>query len=326
MIAAEANGLIDGGQIAEALAVNVLEPSAAERIARHYEKADLIIDASTSLAVEHYLARDVASPARRISIFLNPAGTDSVLLAEDSGRRVTLDCLEMQYYRAITNVPVLDRHLETQTGAIRFARSCRDVSSTIPQDSLALHSAACTRGIRNAIAADDPRILIWRAGADFSIETYSVPVCEVVQQQIGAWTIWTDAWFLQRVQQAREDKLPNETGGVLIGAFDMQRQIVYVVDTIPSPADSSEWPTAYIRGSEGLLQRIEQIQGITAGNLEYVGEWHSHPFGCPASLSEDDVKALAWLQEMMSNQGLPAVMLIIGNSGERSWNLAEPLQ
>ncbi len=326
MLAGEANGLIDGQQVAEALTVNVLEPSAAEKIADRYEKADIIIDASTSLAVERYLARDVSSSARRISVFLNPAGTDSVMLAEDSERRITVDCLEMQYYRALINESDLNRHLETQTGTIRYARSCRDVSLTIPQDSVALLSAVCTKGIRHATATQDPRIQIWRAGPDFAIEAISIPVYEVVEHHIGAWTLYTDGWLLQRVRQFREGRLPNETGGVLIGAHDMQRRNIYVVDMMQSPADSVEWPAAYIRGSEGLLQRVKEIRSMTANNLEYVGEWHSHPFGCSASLSEDDARALAWLQETMSSQGFPGVMLIVGNAGECSWSLAEVLQ
>ena len=36
---------------------------------------------------------------------MNPRGTDLVLLAEDVGRSFPLDCLEMQYYRAIANSP-----------------------------------------------------------------------------------------------------------------------------------------------------------------------------------------------------------------------------
>jgi proteasome lid subunit RPN8/RPN11 len=149
-------------------------------------------------------------------------------------------------------------------------------------------------------------------------------VYEVIEQRVGEWTIYTDTWFLRRVQQLRENKLPNETGGLLIGAFDMERKIIYVVDTIPSTPDSLEWPTTYIRGCEGLLNSVKEVRAKTADNLEYVGEWHSHPFGCQASLSADDVKALEWLRGMMNSQGLPAFMLIVGNAGERSWNIAEP--
>ncbi len=325
-LAAEANGLIDGQQVAEAITANVLEPSAAERIGDRYAKADIIIDASTSPAVERYLARDIVSSARRIAVFLNPTATDSVMFAEDSERRITVDCLEMQYYRTLINEPSLNRHLEMRTGAIRYARSCRDVSMTVPQDSMALLAATCTRGIRNVVGTKGAAIQIWRTGSDFSVGSLSIAVHEVVEHRLGDWTICTDTWFLKRVRQFREERLPNETGGVLIGAYDMQRRNIYVVDTVPSPPDSSEWPTAYIRGSEGLLQRVEEIRSMTANNLEYVGEWHSHPFGCSTSLSEDDAKACAWLQEAMSSQGLPGVMLIVGGAGECSWIIVEAQQ
>ena len=34
---------------------------------------------------------------------------------------------------------------------------------------------------------------------------------------------------------------------------------IHVVDTILSPPDSKEWPTLYIRGSEGLLKQVNAL-------------------------------------------------------------------
>lgn len=69
---------------------------------------------------------------------------------------------------------------------------------------------------------------------------------------INDWIICTDEKLISKLSRLRLDKLPNETGGVLLGSFDFERQIIYIVDTIPSPQDSQEWPTLYIRGSQGL--------------------------------------------------------------------------
>ena len=82
---------------------------------------------------------------------------------------------------------------------------------------------------------------------------------------------------MDKVYKTRVEKLPNETGGVLVGTYDMQRKIVYVVDCLLSPPDSEEWPTVYIRGSQGLKAQIEKIKKITDGQLNYVGEWHFSP-------------------------------------------------
>ena len=71
-------------------------------------------------------------------------------------------------------------------------------------------------------------------------------------------------------QALRKKKLPNETGGVLL-ALDHESRRAYVVDTIPSPPDSKEWPTLYIRGSEQLREEMERVTTLTVGNLEYIG-------------------------------------------------------
>ena len=54
--------------------------------------------------------------------------------------------------------------------------------------------------------------------------------------------------LLAKLSSLREPKLPNETGGVLLGSFDVERRILYIADALPSPPDSEEWPTLYIRG------------------------------------------------------------------------------
>jgi proteasome lid subunit RPN8/RPN11 len=56
--------------------------------------------------------------------------------------------------------------------------------------------------------------------------------------------------------------------------------------------------------------RIE-VDSITQGGLEYVGEWHSHPDGYTAAPSKDDMAALSTLSGVMSEDARPAVMFII---------------
>ena len=324
-LAYQANSIIRGKPIAEAIVANVLNPLASEeRMKSIYEEVHLLIDASTSIAVARHITRDIASSARRISTFLNPSGHDVVILAEDEKRNSTLDCLEMQYYRYLINEPDLKDHLQQKGSSIRYARTCRDVSSTIPQDLVALHSAVCSRGIRNISLDSSESISIWRANtSDFSVKHYQIPTSEIIEEKIDDWTLCYDKWLTTKIHKARKERLPNETGGVLIGSFDVQRKIVYIVDTILSPPDSIEWPTVYIRGAKGLKERVDEIQKTTAEMLDYVGEWHSHPDGCSTKPSEDDIKAFTWLAEMMDVYGLPALMVIAGDQNQQFWYLGQ---
>jgi proteasome lid subunit RPN8/RPN11 len=127
-----------------------------------------------------------------------------------------------------------------------------------------------------------------------------------------------DRGLLDRLRRQRAERLPSETGGVLVGSFDAQRQIVHVVEAIPSPADSEEWPTLYVRGAKGLADRLRRIQDHTLGQLRYVGEWHSHPDGYGCDPSDDDRQVLDWLSENMEAEGLPGVMAIVGQASTDS--------
>lgn len=44
----------------------------------------------------------------------------------------------------------------------------------------------------------------------------------------------------ETIQRLRTERLPNETSGILQEAFDVERQLIHVVDTIPSPVDSQK--------------------------------------------------------------------------------------
>ena len=112
----------------------------------------------------------------------------------------------------------------------------------------------------------------------------------------------------------RREKLPNETGGILLGNFDAYRRVCSIAEVVPSPQDSSEWPASYIRGCAGLRRVVEDAENRMLGQISYVGEWHSHPDGCGVRPSTDDLKAYAWLTGHMHVEGLPALMLIIGEN------------
>lgn len=323
-LALVATQILNDETAAKGIVDNVLEPVQAEKLEAAYTDVDIILDVTASIPVARHLTHGVDSTARRISIFLNPLGTDVVILAEDRNRDWTLDILEMQYYRALIQEPRLENHLYRNQERIRYANSCRDVSTTLPQDLVALQSAVCARALRQVISEEHASVFIWQTDTEsFTQKKYQVSVAQPLKKKLGEWTLCTDTWLLQKIYKARAQKLPNETGGILIGAYDMQRRIVYAVDTVLSPPDSQEWPTVYIRGYKGLKLDLNRINAVTAGQLQYVGEWHSHPPGCNANPSADDQKAFTWLSGVMNEKGLPALMLIAGDNNQYAFYLGE---
>jgi len=320
-----ANATIDGDPIARSIVADVLRPGdAAGELNAALEESSVIVDASVSVPVARYLARDVNSDARRVSVFLNPSGTACVALAEPPDRAVKLDSMEMQYYGFLANAPEMRNHFDRPGPRQRYGNSCRDISFQLSQELLSVHAGICSRAIRNAVSADTGSAHIWSVDAsDMTVTKHDIAICRTVEWQMHEWTIQTDEGLLDRLHSARKAHLPNETGGVLLGAYDMQRKVLYVVDTILSPPDSEEWPTVYIRGCKGLRKAVRDVERHTDGNLAYIGEWHSHPRGCGCSPSPDDMTAFAWLTGHMTAIGLPPLMAIIGSRGSHGFYLVE---
>ncbi len=74
----------------------------------------------------------------------------------------------------------------------------------------------------------------------------------------------------------------------------------------------------YIRGRKGLRQAVKNLEEKTQGMLEYIGEWHSHPPNVRVAASDDDLQVFAWLTKLMQADGLPGLMMIIGDPGYTS--------
>jgi proteasome lid subunit RPN8/RPN11 len=62
---------------------------------------------------------------------------------------------------------------------------------------------------------------------------------------------------------------------------------------------------------EGLKKYIDDVAEITAKQLQYVGEWHSHPRGCNSEPSDIDRAAVANLKLVLGREGYPAIALIV---------------
>lgn len=315
-----ANTTIDGEPIVAPIAVDVLHPGKlAAQLNKVLNAADMIYDISASVPVARHLAHEASSTARRVSLFLNPSGTDSVLLAEDVERKINLASLEMQYYRLLVQQPALREHLRASDGRVRYAHSCRDLSNTISQEDVALHAAIVSRALRQSSAATSARITVWQADGTGTVSRHDAIPSPTKQTIVNGWAVCTDAFLIDKVRRDRAVCLPRETGGVLLGSFDMQRRIIYVVDTLPSPLDSEEHRTSYLRGSEGLREQVAEVERLTAGNLRYVGEWHSHPEGYRCAPSGKDRKLFRWLADHMSMDGLPPLMLIVAGDDAHAW-------
>ena len=295
--------------IEHTFAADVLSIESNPQMLATLRDADLILDVSTSIAVARFLGRTLDVPARRATLFLSPDGRDAVMLMEDAERSWSLDALEAQYYRAILNDTRLEGHIRREA-YVRYSVGCRDVTARIGQDDVALASALLARQVRTA--ADGAVAAIWQQKLDGTVLRVEIPLSEVIRRECNGWVCVLDLGPLDRVGLLRLGRLPRETGGVLIGYFDVPNRHVYVVDALPAPADSEEHQDAFIRGYAGLRSDLDAIEARTGGQVGYVGEWHSHPDGASVAMSDDDEELLRSVADEVRTDGWPGVMMIVG--------------
>lgn len=287
------------------------------RLSAALKGADLVLDFSASVTVERRLASDQRGSARRMSAFLNQRGDESVLLVEDAERKVDLFWLEAEYLQAVAFDPKLIGHFDDAgTVAHRYGNGCRDVSATVPQEGVALHSGVLSHRIRKAAATSEAAIVVSR----WSRETGAVVVVNVVVSvptvvEIAGWKVMLHPTVVQQLVEQRAKNLPNETGGILVGVVDRTQHTLSVVGMMAAPPDSDAWPTSFIRGSNGLATSVSRTMKRTLGNVVYVGEWHSHPDGYDATPSIPDAAAVAICSPNTRADGLPTLMIIVA-SGE----------
>lgn len=286
-------------------------------VAEALKSNELIVDATTTLEFPRDLSNH-SDVKRAVTVFLTPSGQGSVMLMEDSARCICLDVLEAQYYRAILLKGWGANHLTGHYGHLRVGGGCRDVSSVMSTDLINVHSSTLARQIRLKSERPEAEIRVWHSDPETGeLSTDAITPSPPIIAKCGSWqVIWNDA-IHQIVRDRRHGALPNETGGVLLGYFDLKLMRIYLVDALPATLDSKGDKVGFTRGREGLVEAVEQAQRRTGNIVSYIGEWHSHPTGATANPSFADIGLLTYLAEGLQYDGLPAIMLIVGEDEEK---------
>lgn len=311
----------DGIESAKGLPGKVTDPDKSE-IRDSLSTAQLFVDATTTLNAPRDLASNNLTP-RSVSVFLTPSGNSSVLMLENGDRTIRLTHLEAQYYRAILGSDWGAEHLSGHYGGLVVGGGCRDISAVISNELILLHGSTLARQLRKLSAGQSARIGTWQLDDNSGALSFAdIPVHTPITHECLGWKIVLDEGLQSKLFIERERNLPNETGGVLLGYFDQKLKSIFIVDALMAPPDSQADTSGFTRGKEGLKEHLDECAIRTANLVGYVGEWHSHPRGSSAQPSSMDVDLLAYLSIKMKSDGLPALMLIVGE-GQIDLSLGE---
>lgn len=276
-------------------------------------EAHLVVDVSTTFEVPRTLALRENIP-RTVSLFLTPSGQSSVMLMEDTGRRQRIDALEGQYYRAILGSEWGTTHLQHHYGDRWVGGGCRDISVRMSNECIHAHAGILSCQLRQSILKENARLCIWESDEiSGAVNTHEIELYPVVSIDTGEWVVKYDQGLAQKLKDIRLQALPNETGGAILGVTDFKNRTIILVDVLPEPTDSQSSSTFFVRGEAGQQEALERVQQLTARVVDYVGDWHSHPIGYSARVSDEDEKLISKLHQKMSVDGLPVVVVIVSD-------------
>jgi integrative and conjugative element protein (TIGR02256 family) len=274
----------------------------------------LVVDASAALEYPRQASFQDALP-RHVTVFVTPSGNGAVLMFEDRTRSIRLRTLEAQYYRAVIRQAWGDRHLEGNLGTYWSGASCRDISVAMPYSRISVHASTLAEQVMFLAESEEACIRVWERNPDNGgVLVHDVAPTTERSLNIGDLAVFFDDGLAAHLKSLRLAALPNETGGVLLGYHDFNVGAIVLVDALPAPSDSHASSDSFERGTSGLAKAVQDASARTAGIVNYVGEWHTHPRGHSAKPSRDDLIQLAELSLAMHGDGLPALQLIVGEN------------
>ncbi len=278
--------------------VEAYNEEAVSHISKHQDSPyDLIIDATASVHVMYGLD-SLALPQNTsiVRVALSEGGNVGVTYINLSGKQPLAD-FYMEILRASrTNLDIyhwLSSERKNSTEEIRIGEGCHSNTMRISDDTISAHASLMSSIIRHIYEGKQTnRIILSFAHRDFpgSMQTSVIPVSPYLQfacENDSNWTVRVPKDILSEIQLKTKISGKKETGGYLFGHIDKKRKIIYVLVHF-TPKDSKGYESRFRLGTSGLKDFKQELSERSIGQIEYIGDWHSHP-SCDLVMSDLDI-------------------------------------
>lgn len=102
-----------------------------------------------------------------------------------------------------------------------------------------------------------------------------------------------------------------ETGGILFGKISQNRKTIFI-EKVVTIKGKKLFSLAYIRDGKKAQKVIDSLWKETRGELNYLGEWHTHPNIPPIPSQRDKNTIIELTAEKKSNYFPYTILLIMG--------------
>lgn len=134
----------------------------------------------------------------------------------------------------------------------------------------------------------------------------------IFRDKEGKLAVSIDSTQVTRLLKQCIDAGEYETGGILMGVYNVKLDTATITRIVNAPIDSRRGRNWFHRGISGLQTLILALW--SRERHYYLGEWHYHPKGSPEASAVD----IGQMEEIASSRGYqcpePILLIIGGNS------------
>ncbi|CZR07952.1 Mov34/MPN/PAD-1 family protein [Trichococcus ilyis] len=134
---------------------------------------------------------------------------------------------------------------------------------------------------------------------------------ELMNKQSFPYALCIQKSALDKIEEEYSHARYWETGGVLFGKISRNRKTIFI-DKAESIKGKKLFSLAYIRDGKRAQKIIDSLWQETQGELNYLGEWHTHPNIPPTPSQRDKLTILELTAEKKSNYFPYTILLIMG--------------
>ena len=247
----------------------------------------VIIDTTASFTVRNFLMSETdLSPV--ISCGLYNKGQCGLLVSENKNKTIRLtEIWAYLYYQSLNDISIQRTLFSYELDNVRIGQSCSSQTMTVDDARISIMAATMSVKIQKALEtslAENAEIMFIKSDENYSLntKTYTVPDFIKIESE-REYKAFISKPVITQMRELMRNKIPNETGGVLLGSVFLYPKTIVITGIIKAPADSIEKPNLFILGIDGLEKDIKDTEKKTNGKVTYLGTWHSHPYGGKAS-------------------------------------------
>jgi len=112
-----------------------------------------------------------------------------------------------------------------------------------------------------------------------------------------------------------QQRYPRETGGILIGS--VEADCLHVIHVVGPGPHAHHGVRRFVRDGNYAQQALDAHYIASVGQLDYIGEWHSHPL--QVGPSQQDRASLAWISANEAYHQEHPVLIICQRVQNKQW-------